>query len=90
MPMMRPALALARLILTNPQITMENINAPLASVTMKDTAWQVNKQSVAKSLTLNGSTLSFNRFGEGGLTSDTLEATNSSFIINADGKQQIR
>ncbi|HBY5293627.1 TPA: autotransporter outer membrane beta-barrel domain-containing protein, partial [Klebsiella pneumoniae] len=63
-----------------------NINAPLASVTMKDTAWQVNKQSVAKSLTLNGSTLSFNRFGQGGLTSDTLEATNSSFIINADGK----
>ncbi|HED1360117.1 TPA: autotransporter outer membrane beta-barrel domain-containing protein, partial [Escherichia coli] len=43
-------------------------------------------QSVAKSLTLNGSTLSFNRFGQGGLTSDTLEATNSSFIINADGK----
>ncbi|MEK8926607.1 S6 family peptidase [Escherichia coli] len=63
-----------------------NINAPLASVTMKDTAWQANKQSVVKSLTLNGSTLSFNRFGQGGLTSDTLEATNSSFIINADGK----
>ncbi|MEN1783226.1 autotransporter outer membrane beta-barrel domain-containing protein, partial [Pseudomonas aeruginosa] len=41
---------------------------------------------MAKSLTLNGSTLSFNRFGQGGLTSDTLEATNSSFIINADGK----
>lgn len=63
-----------------------DINAPLASVTMKDTAWQANKQSVVKSLTLNGSTLSFNRFGQGGLTSDTLEATNSSFIINADGK----
>ncbi|HBB6611997.1 TPA: autotransporter outer membrane beta-barrel domain-containing protein, partial [Escherichia coli] len=63
-----------------------NINAPLASITMKDTAWQANKQSVVKSLTLNGSTLSFNRFGQGGLTSDTLEATNSSFIINADGK----
>lgn len=62
-----------------------DINAPLASVTMKDTVWQANKQSVVKSLTLNGSTLSFNRFGQG-LTSDTLEATNSSFIINADGK----
>lgn len=63
-----------------------NISAPLASVTMKDTAWLANEQSVVKSLTLNGSTLSFNRFGQGGLTSDTLEATNSSFIINADGK----
>lgn len=43
-----------------------DINAPLASVTMKDTVWQANKQSVVKSLTLNGSTLSFNRFGQGG------------------------
>ncbi len=63
-PMMRPALALARLILTNPQITWKYQRA-VGKCNNEGHCLAGNKQSVAKSLTLNGSTLSFNRSGKG-------------------------
>ncbi|EQC3334526.1 S6 family peptidase [Escherichia coli] len=64
-----------------------DIHAPLASATLKNTGWHANNHSLVKSLTLNGAKLSFsNGKGLGSLTTNTLMANNSTFIMNVYGK----
>lgn len=64
-----------------------NLNAPLSSATMKNTLWQVDGHSMAKSLHLDGSQVRFSKAGSpGSLTVDTLTASNSQFVMNTDGK----
>ncbi|EFE9120012.1 autotransporter outer membrane beta-barrel domain-containing protein [Escherichia coli] len=64
-----------------------NLSAPLADVMMTNTLWQLDGQSVVKSLDLKGSRVRFSNAGaEGALTVDSLTASDSQFIINTDGK----